>query len=54
MEQGTITVLSNLGCLDFSVLFFGDPNYTAAGGKASIIQNPCFWYAQKALAYTLF
>lgn len=31
-----------------------DRFYTATGDKASTIQKPCFWYAQKALAYTLF
>lgn len=30
-----------------------DPYYTAVGGKVSLIQNPCFRYAQKELAYTL-
>lgn len=30
------------------------PRYGYATSKASMIQNPCFWYAPKGLAYTLF
>lgn len=32
----------------------GSHFYTASRAKASIIKNPCFGYAKKALAYTLF
>lgn len=31
-----------------------DLSYGSATAEASILQNPCFWYAQKGPAYTLF
>lgn len=39
---------------DFWTVITGRTDYTSKGEKASGIQNPCFLYAQKGLAYTLF
>lgn len=39
---------------DFWISITGRTDYTSKGAKASGIQNPCFRYAQKGLAYTLF
>lgn len=42
-------------CLkDFWTAITGRTDYTSKGAKASGIQNTCFRYAQKGLAYTLF
>jgi hypothetical protein len=39
---------------DFWIAITGRMDYSSKGAKASGIQNPCFRYAQKGLAYTLF
>lgn len=39
---------------DFLIAITGRTDYTSKGVKASGIHNPCFRYAQKGLAYTLF
>jgi hypothetical protein len=39
---------------DFWIAITGRTDYSSNGAKASGIQNPCFRYAQKGLAYTLF
>lgn len=39
---------------DFWIAITGRTDYTSKGAKALGIQNPCFHYAQKGLAYTLF
>lgn len=39
---------------DFWTAITGRTDYTSKGAKASGIQNPCFLFAQKGLAYALF
>ena len=39
---------------DFWIAITGRTDYSSKGAKASGIQNPCFRYAHKGLAYTLF
>lgn len=39
---------------DFWIAIMGRMDYTSKDAKAFGIQNPCFCYAHKGLAYTMF
>lgn len=51
---GLGAVLDGFSPKDFWIAITGWTNYTSKGAKTSGIQNSCFCYAQKGLAYTLF
>lgn len=47
-------ILNGFSPKDFWIAITRRTDYTSKGAKASDIQNPCFRYAQKGMAYTLF
>lgn len=51
---GSGDVPEEFDTISFWCYISDDPYYIVAGAKVYLIQNPFFWYAQKALTYTLF